>query len=214
MGGRMTQRFQPTDRRYFIGGSDARIILGDDEAALIRLWREKRGEVEPEDLSENLIVQLGLPTEELNRRWYELKSGQVSHRLLVAKNSLTAADARQVEDAFRAKLATFGSAADVGEISLPTDTFVLLVAASDRHRQSVRPGNPGHRHHRQSHAQKMPGLQDSFSGNPQRAWQRRAKSGSRKAPLHLALESRRSPRNSLLARLSTVSRNATTSRAT
>lgn len=48
-----------------------------------------------------------------------------AHRVLVAKNSLTAADARQVEDAFRAKLATFGSAADVGEISLPTDTFVL-----------------------------------------------------------------------------------------
>ena len=34
------------ERRYFIGGSDA------------RLWREKRGEVEPEDLSGNLVVQL------------------------------------------------------------------------------------------------------------------------------------------------------------
>ena len=56
------------DRRYFIGGSDARIITGDDEAALLRLWREKRGEVEPEDLSGNLLVQLGLATEELNRR--------------------------------------------------------------------------------------------------------------------------------------------------
>ena len=43
----------------FVGGSDARIIMGDDEAALIRLWQEKRGEVEPEDLSGNLIVQLG-----------------------------------------------------------------------------------------------------------------------------------------------------------
>lgn len=39
------------NRRYFIGGSDARIIIGDDEAALMRLWREKRGEAEPEDLS-------------------------------------------------------------------------------------------------------------------------------------------------------------------
>ena len=48
-----------SNRRYFIGGSDARIIMGDDEAALLRLWREKRGEVEPEDLSGNLIVQLG-----------------------------------------------------------------------------------------------------------------------------------------------------------
>jgi predicted phage-related endonuclease len=65
------------ERRYFIGGSDARIIMGDDEAALLRLWREKRGEVEPEDLSGSLIVQLGLATEELNRRWYQSNTGQV-----------------------------------------------------------------------------------------------------------------------------------------
>src|SRR5579859_4817070 len=65
------------NRRQFIGGSDARIIMGDDEAALLRLWREKRGEVEPEDLSGNLTVQLGVVTEDLNRRWYEAKTGQV-----------------------------------------------------------------------------------------------------------------------------------------
>ena len=64
-------------RRYFIGGSDARIIMGSDEPALIRLWREKRGEAEPEDLSGNLIVQLGRVTEDLNRDWYERNSGQV-----------------------------------------------------------------------------------------------------------------------------------------
>jgi len=51
--------------------------MGDDEPALIRLWREKRGEVEPEDLSGNLIVQLGLATEELNRRWHEANTDQV-----------------------------------------------------------------------------------------------------------------------------------------
>jgi predicted phage-related endonuclease len=65
------------DRRYFLGGSDARIVMGNDEPALLRLWREKRGEAEPEDLSGNLIVQLGVVTEELNRRWYEVNSGQV-----------------------------------------------------------------------------------------------------------------------------------------
>src|ERR1700716_3331906 len=65
-----------SDRRSFIGGSDARIIMGDDDAALLRLWREKRGEAEPEDLSGNLIVQLGLVTEDLNRRWYDLNTGQ------------------------------------------------------------------------------------------------------------------------------------------
>jgi predicted phage-related endonuclease len=64
-------------RRSFIGGSDARIVMGNDETALLRLWREKRGEAEPEDLSGNLIVQLGAVTEDLNRRWYELNTGQV-----------------------------------------------------------------------------------------------------------------------------------------
>ena len=64
-------------RRHFIGGSDARIIMGGDEQALIRLWREKRGKIEPEDLSSNLVVQLGLATEDLNRRWYEASTGQV-----------------------------------------------------------------------------------------------------------------------------------------
>ncbi len=62
--------------RSFIGGSDARIIMGTDEAALLRLWREKRGEAEPEDLTGNLIVQLGLATESLNRSWYERNTGQ------------------------------------------------------------------------------------------------------------------------------------------
>src|SRR6201984_2102160 len=65
------------NRRVFIGGSDARIIMGDDEAALVRLWREKRGEAEPPDYSDNLIVQLGVATEPLNRRWYERTTGQV-----------------------------------------------------------------------------------------------------------------------------------------
>src|SRR6195952_178907 len=64
------------NRSGFIGGSDARIIMGDDETALLRLWREKRGEAEPEDLSGNLIVQLGSVTEELNRHWYERNTGQ------------------------------------------------------------------------------------------------------------------------------------------
>jgi putative phage-type endonuclease len=64
------------ERRTFIGGSDARIIMGSDETALLRLWREKRGEVGPEDLSDNLIVQLGTVTEDLNRTWYERNTGR------------------------------------------------------------------------------------------------------------------------------------------
>ncbi|MBR1157535.1 endonuclease, partial [Bradyrhizobium sp. JYMT SZCCT0428] len=59
MSGAFANSHSSLDRRAFIGGSDARIIMGDDEAALFRLWREKRGEAESEDLSNNLIVQLG-----------------------------------------------------------------------------------------------------------------------------------------------------------
>jgi predicted phage-related endonuclease len=62
-------------RRTFIGGSDARVIMGNNEAALLQLWQEKRGETEPEDLSGVLTVQLGKVTEDLNRHWYERHSG-------------------------------------------------------------------------------------------------------------------------------------------
>src|SRR5258707_5352762 len=83
------------DRRTFIGGSDARIIMGNDESALLRLWREKRGEVDPEDLSGNLIVQLGTVTEDLNRRWYERNTGHsitdVQRRVRHAVHHLMAA---------------------------------------------------------------------------------------------------------------------------
>jgi predicted phage-related endonuclease len=70
------------DRRHFIGGSDARIIMGKDEKALLRLWKEKRGESAGPDLSGELIVQLGLVTEDLNRRWFERQSG---HRIVAVQ---------------------------------------------------------------------------------------------------------------------------------
>jgi predicted phage-related endonuclease len=38
--------------------------------AFVIIWR-------PEDLSNNLVVQLGLATEDLNRRWYQTNTGQV-----------------------------------------------------------------------------------------------------------------------------------------
>jgi predicted phage-related endonuclease len=64
-------------RCAFIGGSDARIIMGADETALLRLWQEKRGQTEPPDYSGNLVVQLGVAIEPLNRRWYEKTTGRV-----------------------------------------------------------------------------------------------------------------------------------------
>jgi predicted phage-related endonuclease len=71
------KRAVAASRRTFIGGSDARIIMGQDEEALLQLWREKRGEAESVDLSGNLIVQLGVVTEHLNRSWYERQTGKV-----------------------------------------------------------------------------------------------------------------------------------------
>ena len=66
------------DRRQVIGGSDARIIMGRDQANLLYLWQEKRGEAIPLDFSGDLVVQLGLATEDLNRHWYERNS---QHRI-------------------------------------------------------------------------------------------------------------------------------------
>src|SRR6266568_82361 len=71
-----TELQRAAGRRDFLGGSDARIVMGVDENALIRLWQEKRGELEPEDLSGNLIVQLGVATEPLNRHWFERNTGR------------------------------------------------------------------------------------------------------------------------------------------
>jgi hypothetical protein len=129
------------NRRSFIGGSDARIIMGDDETALLRLWREKRGEAEPEDLSGNGSAPVGSSP---GRRNWKLSTGQRkpvltepesgasrdlllreltglntpdelaswAHRILPTKNTLTAIDARLLEEAFASKMTAL---ADAGE---------------------------------------------------------------------------------------------------
>lgn len=63
-------------RRSFIGGSDANVILSGDGDRLTRLWLEKRGEAEPEDLTGSLAVMLGCWTEPFNRQWFERISGE------------------------------------------------------------------------------------------------------------------------------------------
>jgi hypothetical protein len=79
-------------RRHFIGGSDTRIIMRQDEKALIRLWQETRGEVGPEDLSANLIVQLGVVTEGLNRAWCDRNDGAAARIILRGLGSQCGAD--------------------------------------------------------------------------------------------------------------------------
>ncbi len=63
-------------RHGFIGGSDARIIMGGMKPPYSAFGAKSAARREPEDLSGNLIVQLGLVTEPLNRLWYERNAGQ------------------------------------------------------------------------------------------------------------------------------------------
>jgi putative phage-type endonuclease len=63
-------------RRLGIGGSDATTIMGGDEEKILRLWREKRGEIEPENLDDVLPVQMGVWTEPFNAAWFERVTGK------------------------------------------------------------------------------------------------------------------------------------------
>jgi hypothetical protein len=58
-----------------------RVLHGDMSGARLepreKRGKEKCGETEPEDLSDNLIVQLGVATEALNRAWYQRNMGRV-----------------------------------------------------------------------------------------------------------------------------------------
>jgi hypothetical protein len=67
-------------RRSGVGGSDANVILSGDPAMVYQLWLEKRGEVDPADLSSNLPVMLGSWTEAFNRQWYQQLTGDVVSR--------------------------------------------------------------------------------------------------------------------------------------
>src|ERR1700738_285411 len=83
-------------RRSFIGGSDAPIIMGADEAALVRLWQEKRGEAGPLVYSDNLLVQLGLATEPLNRRWFEKTTGHLIREVQTRLSTISDSAGRKV----------------------------------------------------------------------------------------------------------------------
>ncbi len=74
------------ERMRGIGGSDANIILSGDADRIRGLWREKRGEVQPKDLSSSLAVMLGCWTEPFNRQWFEVITGR---RVSRAGDSLT-----------------------------------------------------------------------------------------------------------------------------
>ena len=73
------------DRRHFIGGSDARIIMGNDEEPPGRRTRrpccgcggKSAARSSPRTCRAISSSSLGSSTEDLNRRWYEANTGQV-----------------------------------------------------------------------------------------------------------------------------------------
>jgi predicted phage-related endonuclease len=67
-----------TARRYRLGASDIACLMLGDAPKIMRLWQEKLGEIEPENLDHVWPVQLGSATEELNLRWYAMKNGIVT----------------------------------------------------------------------------------------------------------------------------------------
>ena len=55
------------ERKGFIGGSDCVKIM---QGNWLELWQVKTGRVEPEDLSRNIAVQMGIQTEKFNLFWF------------------------------------------------------------------------------------------------------------------------------------------------
>lgn len=64
---------QRTERSQYIGGSDARKLMS---GAWLEVWQEKTARRQPEDLSQNVLVQIGIATEALHPQFYALKTGR------------------------------------------------------------------------------------------------------------------------------------------
>jgi hypothetical protein len=72
----MNVRIDKTSARPLtLVAADARIIMGHDEAALVGLWRAKRGE-EGAERPDRLILELAKATEAINRALFERRTGR------------------------------------------------------------------------------------------------------------------------------------------
>jgi hypothetical protein len=78
---------QKAARTASIGASDARIICNGKDEEIERLWREKRGELTPQDieffaaLDDAVEIQFGHFSENFNRSWFEKRTGYVVTRV-------------------------------------------------------------------------------------------------------------------------------------
>ena len=70
------------DRRTFIGGSDAPVILGVSKwKTPFRLWQEKVGLIAPDDLSDNERVHFGTVLEDIVAREFAERTGKKVRRV-------------------------------------------------------------------------------------------------------------------------------------
>ena len=138
------------ERLTGIGGSDANIILSGDREKIIGLWREKRGEQQATDLTDNLAVMLGCWTEPFNRLWYEKLTGHKVDRLDVSLACSTNAWRRctldgyivEADTIFEAKHTNaFARSEEVLERYMPQLQHNMAVARTERAILSVIFGN-------------------------------------------------------------------------
>ena len=59
------------ERQFTIGGSDANIIASGNETLIMKLFQEKTGQIDRDDLTTVWPVIMGHVTEELNKAWFE-----------------------------------------------------------------------------------------------------------------------------------------------
>lgn len=128
-------------RRLGIGGSDANVILGGDEERLIRLWKEKTGQIEPENLDDVLAVQMGVFTEPFNRAWFQKQTGRIVERAgdtaVATQHPFMRANLDGITDAggtyFEAKhLSAFAKEEDALRRYMPQLTHCMLVCGIER----------------------------------------------------------------------------------
>src|SRR6266536_779356 len=142
----LRQTTQPK-RIGFLGGSDARIIMGNEEAGLLRLWREKRGDIEPQDLSGSLVVQRGLVTDPLNRHWFERKfmlPWSFSEEAAAEKHMPQLQHNMWVSNVKLAVLSIITGGGKWVEITVPADSLYqhLLLTAEKKFWRCVENGEP------------------------------------------------------------------------
>jgi hypothetical protein len=122
--------------------------MGDDEEALLRLWHEKRGEVEPKAPSHARRrlrwTQRPRPPFAIslrpNSRPLARFEGATTwaHRVLAAKGTWLAADAKHIDEAFRQKLTEFQGASGMGTSRCPSLWERSSMVAEGWHRSDTR----------------------------------------------------------------------------